>query len=132
MDTKLTPKRSKTMNPSSTSNKNDNFATIEFEFKNSLEPAKNESTDPELKLLILGRENPVSGPDDSDAGAESDPDADAGAFAPLLDPESGPNIPPEPEPEPEPEPDELGPNMINLLLLLLLLLFLLLLLLYYY
>ena len=113
MDTTLMPKRSRTMNPSRTKSKNDNFATIEFEFKNSLEPAKNESTEPELKLLILGRENPESGPEDNGAGAA----AGAGAGASAPDPD--PNIPPEPEPEPnpepepEPEPDELGPNMFN-------------------
>jgi hypothetical protein len=110
MDTTLTPKRNKTMKPSRTKSKNDNFATIEFEFKNSFEPAKNESTDPELKLLKLGRENPVSGPEDNGAGAASGPDAGAGAFAPLDPEESDPNSPPEPEPEPL---FELGPNMIN-------------------
>jgi hypothetical protein len=53
--------RSRTMNPRRTSNKNENFATMEFEFKNSFEPDKSESTDPELKLLNDGRSPPESG-----------------------------------------------------------------------
>ena len=49
------------MNARRTSNKNENFATMEFEFKNSFEPDKSESTDPELKLLNDGRSDPESG-----------------------------------------------------------------------
>lgn len=67
--TMLMPKRNIMMKPSSTRIRKENFATIEFEFKNSLEPDKNESTEPELKLLKLGRENPESGPDDIGSGA---------------------------------------------------------------
>jgi hypothetical protein len=97
MATMLMPRRNKIIKPSRTSIKNENFATIEFEFKNSLDPDKNESTVPELKLLMLGRENPASGPDDTlGAGASLgplDPDEDAdgpngfnasGTIPPLL------------------------------------------------
>ena len=80
MATMLIPRRNKIIKPSRTSIKNENFATIEFEFKNSLDPDKKESTVPELKLLMLGRENPASGPDDTlSAGASLgplDPDDD--------------------------------------------------------
>ena len=95
MATMLMPRRNKIIKPSRTSIKNENFATIEFEFKNSLDPDKKESTVPELKLLMLGRENPTSEPDDTlGAGATSlDPDDDAdgpngfnasGIIPPLL------------------------------------------------
>lgn len=75
METMLMPKRNKMINPSRTRIKKENFATMEFEFKNSLDPDKNESTEPELKLLKLGRENPESGPVDIGSG---------GAPSPLL------------------------------------------------
>jgi hypothetical protein len=46
---------------------------MEFEFKNSLEPDKNESTELELKLLKVGRENPESGPVDIGSGGAPSP-----------------------------------------------------------
>jgi hypothetical protein len=61
MDTMLMPKRSKIINPRRTRIRNENFATIVLEFKNSLDPERNESTAPELKLLSDGSENPESG-----------------------------------------------------------------------
>jgi hypothetical protein len=67
--------RSSTMNARRTSNKNENFATIEFEFKNSFEPDKSESTDPELKLLRDGRSEPESGASVV-AGIDEDEDDD--------------------------------------------------------
>jgi hypothetical protein len=83
MATMLMPRRNKIIKPSRTSIKNENFATIEFEFKNSLDPDKKESTVPELKLLMLGRENPASGPDDTLGGASMGPlDPDDGADGP--------------------------------------------------
>jgi hypothetical protein len=76
--------RSSTMNPRRTSNKNENFATMEFEFKNSFEPDKSESTDPELKLLNDGRSPPESGAsvvagidDDDDEDDDEDEDGDS-------------------------------------------------------
>jgi len=64
------PKRSKIINPRRTRIRNENFATIVFEFKNSLDPDKNESTAPELKLLRDGSENPESGAFVVAAGAD--------------------------------------------------------------
>jgi hypothetical protein len=79
--------RSRTMNPRRTSNKNENFATMEFEFKNSFEPDKSESTDPELKLLNDGRSPPesgasvVAGIDDDDDDDDDEDDDDEGDSA---------------------------------------------------
>jgi len=70
----LMPKRSKIINPRRTRIRNENFATIVFEFKNSLDPDKNESTAPELKLLNDGSENPESGAFVVAAGADDDSD----------------------------------------------------------
>jgi hypothetical protein len=89
--------RSSTMNARRTSNKNENFATMEFEFKNSLEPDKSESTDPELKLLNDGRNDPESGPsvvagidgDDDDVDDDDDDDEGDSAFrneSGIIDP----------------------------------------------
>jgi len=64
------PKRSKMIKPRRTRIKNENFATIVFEFKNSLDPERNESTAPELKLLRDGSENPESGAFVVAAGAD--------------------------------------------------------------
>jgi hypothetical protein len=75
------------MNPRRTSNKNENFATMEFEFKNSFEPDKSESTDPELKLLNDGRSPPesgasvVAGIDDDDDDDDDEDDDDEGDSA---------------------------------------------------
>jgi hypothetical protein len=75
--------RSRTMNPRRTINKNENFATMEFEFKNSFEPDKSESTDPELKLLNDGRSPPesgasvVAGIDDDDDDEDDDDEGDS-------------------------------------------------------
>ena len=61
IDMTLMPKRSNIINPRRTRIRNENFATMVFEFKNSLDPERNESTAPELKLLNDGSENPESG-----------------------------------------------------------------------
>jgi hypothetical protein len=74
MDTMLMPKRSNIMNPRRTRIKNENFATMVFEFKNSLDPERNESTVPELKLLSDGSENPESGAFVVAGGADESPD----------------------------------------------------------
>jgi hypothetical protein len=56
---------------------------MEFEFKNSFEPDKSESTDPELKLLNDGRSPPesgasvVAGIDDDDDEDEDEEDGDS-------------------------------------------------------
>jgi hypothetical protein len=74
MDTMLMPKRSNIINPRRTRIKNENFATMVFEFKNSLDPDKNESTAPELKLLNDGSEKPESGAFVVAGGADESPD----------------------------------------------------------
>ena len=72
----LMPKRSKIINPRRTRIRNENFATIVFEFKNSLDPDKNESTAPELKLLNDGSEKPESGAFVVAAGADDSDELD--------------------------------------------------------
>jgi hypothetical protein len=85
------------MNPRRTSSKNENFATMEFEFKNSFEPDKSESTDPELKLLNDGRRDPESGAsvvagideDEDEDDEDEDEDDDDSAFrneSGIIDP----------------------------------------------
>lgn len=72
----LMPKRSKIINPRRTRIRNENFATIVLEFKNSLDPERNESTTPELKLLNDGSENPESGAFVVAAGADDSDELD--------------------------------------------------------
>jgi hypothetical protein len=91
--------RSRTMNPRRTSNKNENFATMEFEFKNSFEPDKSESTDPELKLLNDGRSPPesgasvVAGIDDDDDDEDDEGDNAFRNESGIIDPLSLPLLP---------------------------------------
>jgi hypothetical protein len=76
------------MNPRRTNIRNENFATMEFEFKNSLDPDNNESIAPELKLLNDGSDDPESGAsvvagmeEDEDEDDEDDDDEDDGENA---------------------------------------------------
>ncbi len=71
---------------------------MEFEFKNSFEPDKSESTDPELKLLNDGRSPPesgasvVAGIEDEDDDEDDDDEGDS-AFrneSGIIDPLSLP------------------------------------------
>ena len=72
---------------------------MEFEFKNSFEPDKSESTDPELKLLNDGRSPPesgasvVAGIDEDDEDEDDDEDDGDSAFrneSGIIDPLSLP------------------------------------------
>lgn len=105
------------MNPRNTSNKNENLATIEFEFKNSFDPDSKESTDPEPKLLNDGKNDPESGPsvvagtlDDDEDEDEDDDDEDGedeNAFlkeSGIIDP-----LPLDPDPELDPLPNPRNP-----------------------